>query len=635
MFPRLSALAVAAAMVATLTATADAEPLAPAAGSGSRIAVVGHSSLPSAIGQTGLNGDVAVLGTVAFVGFGTNGGFAAQWNKTPMCRQAGAVPGTVKVVNVAEPTNPVVLAEIKIGDQTLLARDVAAIRVEQRSAANTFVGDLLAVAVEACGLRPSTGSTPGIHLFDVTNPASPILVGRHAAASATREVSLVQGADGKVLAYTADQGEGVRVIDVTDPAKPTRLSTFGPVFAFGSTRECRPFLGLVQGVSVNQAGTKAYSAFYDSGLLVHDTSIPSTPIELSRTEYAAREEGNSFRFVPNATERAALATDDDPNPARTTVTARSGAAALFTEPGGTQPGVFRACEAVWGGPLYERATPEVSAEVVHVGFGCNPVEYAGRDLRGKIVLTDRGGFSSEGPSPTSPCFFDERARRAQEAGAVGVLIASTNPDYNVPGGSGVLLAPDSTAPGDGGVDRSGNPVSIPVAMITMEAGAALKETPLTVVTIADQADTWGALRVFDLTGARPAQVATVETARSRTLTPGEGRHHATEAIWDGNFALVAWMSDGLQVLNLADPASPRRWAAYVPPAAADATGNYGTVPLVAGVAKLGTARYVVSDVNAGLYVVDVLVSTSQCKDEGWKHFGFANQRACADSASGA
>lgn len=567
---------------------------------------------------------MAVLGDHAFVGAGTNGGFASQWNRTPTCKEA-ASPTPVKVVDLSDPSNPNVAATIDVdapgAPGKTVPRDVAALHVDHLSVKNDFTGDLLAVALESC--NGASDGLVGVNFYDVSNPSNPVLLSHDSRADniATRDVSLVQRPDGRVFALEANQGSldgvtgGIHVVDVTAPAAPTQVGSFSHTdtdefFSFFSTQECRPF-NFAQGAAANAAGDTAYVAYQDEELFTLDMANPtgSLPVE-SHTEYDAAE-GNSFRFVPNTDETRALATDEDLSPADTSLTITQGSPQGFTEPGADESGVFRGCEAIWGAPLYQQADSSIDdQQIAFVGgkpdgngdFGCERTDYDGVDVAGKIVVVFRGG-----------CFFDRKARVAQDPnqdgdtadGGAALLIANSQADHHTDEGSGVLFSPDAGDPGDAGVE-------IPLAMITQEAGTAIAdaiEDGETVKgTLADTADTWGGLRIFDLTGSSPKQVGTFTAPHTTTLPPDdglEGLYHATNATFtdDGN-ALVAYMSDGLRLADLSDPADPREAAHYVPPAVADPTGNYPTEPLVVDVATFDDL-VVISDINGGLYVLDV------------------------------
>jgi MYXO-CTERM domain-containing protein len=84
-------------------------------------------------------------------------------------------------------------------------------------------------------------------------------------------------------------------------------------------------------------------------------------------------------------------------------------------------------------------------------YGCT-VEGRLAPLDGKIAILDRGG-----PSADAGCSFVEKARNAQDAGAVGLLIA--NNVANPP-----LITPSGTAPD----------ITIPVVLMTQADGTTLK-----------------------------------------------------------------------------------------------------------------------------------------------------------------
>lgn len=596
-------------------------------GEGSGLGVVGHNDLQPGDGREGLTGHMEVLGDHAYVGEGTNGGTAFQWNKTPRCNDTDApVPDeySVKVVNLADPSDPQVVAEIPARgpDVTLepeftLVRDIAVLDVEPVTGdTGAFTGDLLAVAQESCS-QTGAGAV-GVNFYDITDPANPEFLGRDERSvgnTHTRHVSLVQvddpgdPDDGRVYSLEANQGGfagGIHVVDVTVPNAPAPIGTFDRPQVEGAftTGECRPF-GFAQGVTANEAGTRAYAAYQDHGLFVLDLDdIPAAsgtdPLpQLDVVDHVPRgadEEGNSFRFTPNDGETAALATSEDLNPADTTVTVDNGSAADFVEPGGDTPGEFRGCEAVWGKPLYTQDTPSVDGEVAFaLDGGCDPADYP----TGKsdyIALTTRGG---EDDDTGGICTFDEKARTASAQGAVALLIHNSTDDHHGDG-SGVLFSPDSVEPVDAGVD-------IPLAMITQEAGLEIRDsiaetsTAIT-ATIGDSADTWGALDIFDLTGSSASKAATYGTANTTSLPNSDELFHIVQAEWDGDRAVAAAMSDGVRVLDLSDPSAPQEVASFVPQGVSDPTGNYPAVPLVVDVAVFGDL-VLATDINDGLYVL--------------------------------
>ncbi len=121
---------------------------------------------------------------------------------------------------------------------------------------------------------------------------------------------------------------------------------------------------------------------------------------------------------------------------------------------------------------------------------------------------------------------------------------------------------------------------------------------------------WGYLRIFSLQNlGRPDQVASFKTRRSKQQTPTRpGDFTIHNPYVKGNTAYLSWYSDGVRILDIADPTAPAETAYFIPPAVADPVGYFPTAPLVWGVvtSSVGTERLVfASDINAGLYVFRV------------------------------
>jgi hypothetical protein len=100
----------------------------------------------------------------------------------------------------------------------------------------------------------------GLRVIDVSNPAAPFEVGFYDTPGAASGVA-VAGA----YAYVADEFRGLRVVDVSNPAAPVEVGFYDTS-------------GTAWGVAV--AGSYAYVADDDSGLRVFDVSDPAAPFEV-------------------------------------------------------------------------------------------------------------------------------------------------------------------------------------------------------------------------------------------------------------------------------------------------------------------------------------------------------------------
>ncbi len=622
--------------------------LLPALAAAQSMRLVAHSNL----GGAGLNGDLTIVGTTAIVAAGmmqAGGVHAHLYNPYP----CPAV--TVKLVDLSSPARPTVVGTIPIPDG-IAAHGVSAAHV--RTAA--FTGDLLAVALTMCGAGGNTHDR-GVAYYDITHPASPILLGRYLAdgdiphpdslpiecgekpsrspercASSQHSVSLTQRADGRVLSLSLEPGAAaskypsgdLRVVDVTDPRMPRQVGAFPPpgtpIF---SNNGCRPF-SAGHGAGFARDGTRGLLAFYDGGLFVLDLARPDSLREFGHFRYPSeRAFEGSAAYVASARVNGrdlALISEADIIPSATSLDV-SGPASVA--------GSRLACEAIFTlydqtlrAQLYRQPAGEVSGELAYIGRGC-PMSHAMdmthadmgtneadpylADVKDRIALIDRSAQPIQaGIAAGSGCSVAERVVLAQSKGARAVVILQTS-----------ASAPQAFSP-DG--DPAG--VAIPVTMIDKSDGDALRSALCSRVvegrcaggsairaTLRDRRGEWGALRVVDITDpAAPREVGVFRTPNSATFPPHDlGVLSPQRAVVRGDYAVVPWNSDGARVLDLSRGA-PREIASFVPPDVADPTGvlpakayvmSVGLLVLPSASAK--PREYVlISDINSGLYVLE-------------------------------
>lgn len=128
---------------------------------------------------------------------------------------------------------------------------------------------------------------------------------------------------------------------------------------------------------------------------------------------------------------------------------------------------------------------------------------------------------------------------------------------------------------------------------------------------------WGHQVLYDLSDpAQPVPLSTFTTENSVAgeddTVPRDGYYSAHTSIPYGETTeLVAWFSDGVRVVDLADPTNPTEVAYFVPPPRADPQGWWvapdGTreIPMVWGVAADDRFVYA-SDINSGLWIFRVI-----------------------------
>ncbi len=126
---------------------------------------------------------------------------------------------------------------------------------------------------------------------------------------------------------------------------------------------------------------------------------------------------------------------------------------------------------------------------------------------------------------------------------------------------------------------------------------------------ADGYTDWGYLRVYDVADpANPRQVGAFLTANAHTDRlngPADsGTYSIRDAHLQGNFGYLSWYSDGLRVVDLANPRSPQEVGSYVPPDTPDPYGVFANKAQVWSVVTQPERNLVLaSDINFGLYVL--------------------------------
>jgi hypothetical protein len=116
-------------------------------------------------------------------------------------------------------------------------------------------------------------------------------------------------------------------------------------------------------------------------------------------------------------------------------------------------------------------------------------------------------------------------------------------------------------------------------------------------------DRWGFARVWDISNPeQPKEIGSFETRHSASSrTDGLFTVHNPEV--HGDLLYLSWYSDGLRVLDISEPESPREIASFVP----EPEESYGgeSIPsLVWGVHVEGDLVFL-SDMAAGLYILEI------------------------------
>ncbi|MGQ0521688.1 MAG: hypothetical protein ACT4PX_11140 [Actinomycetota bacterium] len=408
----------------------------------------------------GQNGDVAVLGTTAFVGGGALF-HGAHSSPGRICTDYGGV----KVVDLSNPSAPVLRTTIRIEDTkgvtnranqkfdnvSVSAGAVDALRINTP----TFTGDVLAIATQRC--EPSFFNGARIEFWDVTNPASPAKIGvfdpetlinpTPGATPATgawgifEDVRMFARGDRVYAVATTPFSIGnahdaspfgdLRILDITDIRNPKQVGTFPPVnIGQDSVNGCRAFLA-GRAAAPTPDGKSAILSFYDGATsfgpnpaavlkidldnlpkVVPGTTPPQFNPSPAHWDYPPNPtvEGNAADVQPFTGPGGALMTfvsEDDLDPALTNVTITGPASSASS---------FRGCEILVGKKLYEFPGQQQAGPIAYVGRGCPatatvavPDDYLA-DPSGKIAVVDSGG-----------CTALEKLQRLIGAGGLAIM----------------------------------------------------------------------------------------------------------------------------------------------------------------------------------------------------------------------
>ena len=644
-----------------------------APGEATNLTVVGHSDL----GGQGLNSDVAVSGNIAVVGAGYVPMNTMQGANTKIAADNNAPPCTtvpVKVVDLSNPARPVVASTIPTPAGQSVP-DVDLLRVSTPA----FHGELAAIAYASCDYDQQTFRDRGVVLtgsfadrgvafYDVTDPRQPHLLGRYRAdfenadpaappcgrppagadnrcAQDIFSVELKRTKDARILAL-ASRPDGadrstpatdVRILDVTDPSRPVQVGTWPPLGdapARTSNLGCYPRSGS-RNPHFSADGTKVYVPYLDGGLFTLDVNDLTSPRSLGQWTYPAdwNIEGNGA-FVDTAQvggRQLALLSDEDIWWQTSAFRVNSPVNLAGDKVGCSD--LFTSADQKFVSQIFRNPGGQLPGQLAYVGRGCPertpalvtiaPDPYLA-DPRGKLLFADGNTNTDTQPTLNSAgCTFNSRVRRAQDAGAIGVvLITAATIPFSI---AGFPPTGSPREPKDQNGALTGD-VSIPGFQVNQAAGLAIRNvlcptatfvagpagsntgtcTPTAPVngSLVDLPGEWGGLRVLDVTNpAAPTQRTIYRTQRSLQMPPPDyrGIYSVHHAVVEGDRAYVAWNSDGLRVLDLGS-GLPSEIASFVPPDTPDPTGTIPAKARVVGVAY--TATHIIAiDVNSGLWVL--------------------------------
>jgi hypothetical protein len=316
------------AAVACLVVAGPAAAQAPhQKGAAFNMVAVGHNDL----GGRGFNADVWVHEEHAYVG---SWGFSdfASGSKTRFC--PGPDKSGVAVLDATDPTDPQRVATLANPDGTSV-EDVVVFTAEHGPLAGR---DLAVGGIQVCGgSRYDTTIFRGLVVWDVTNPASPVKLGRLSTGCCTRglhELEVQHRPDlRKTFVYASvpaseypdalspsgrrDQdGRGdFRLIDVTRPAAPVEVSNWGVHHDLGGPPApglgCDPDPIFGHSAEPSADGKLAFVSYWDSGFIALDVSEPANPIFKGRTVYPLNADGDGHSSSYDEARELLFTADED------------------------------------------------------------------------------------------------------------------------------------------------------------------------------------------------------------------------------------------------------------------------------------------------------------------------------------
>ena len=416
-------------------------------------------------------------------------------------------PGGYEIYNVDDPTAPVHLAHVQTDDVNALLRD--GLGFVDFGVHNLFLftqGDNDYVGAVA------NSEFGNFQIFDISDPASPTLVGFWGA-----ESLLFPGVD---FATTTDFG------GVILPADAYLFSGFGA----SQNR-------FLHDITITADGTQAYLANWDAGLILLDISDPTSPSLVSVAIDPASEDGevNSHAVWPNESGDIVIEGEEDFTPFES----------VFTIDTGPNAGSYPAAEASFTTPIDSLPGAMMSGSTTYVGLACDggdPVP-AGSG----IALIQRGA-----------CDFDEKATNVINAGYSGMVV------FN------------DAARGDALVTMGGDSRAIPGVFVGHSTGLAIAGVgtagELVIgasgasVSASSEPNGWGGFRIWDYSNpANPVLAAIFNTVCSADPTDPScdpaGTYTAHNVIVETTDkgrvkAYISWYSDGMLVLDITDPYNP-------------------------------------------------------------------------------
>ncbi len=452
----------------------------------------------------------------------------------------------------------------------------------------TFIGQLGGSnrAVDAQGNYAYIGEGPRLTVFDVSNKANPVAVGRTAPLPNVIWQVKVVGE----YAYVAAGYSGLRIINIANSAAPAEVASLDTS-------------GFASGVDV--AGDYAYVADGGYGLRIIDISNPKKPVQVGITPPKSEwvlgvAVSGDYAFL--ATEEIGLAIFDISDPTAPTQVSSyiTGGEGSEVEVDGDTVYIEVTSNTVKAIDISDLTTPTLRTNFSLVDY-CSGLVLEGNTLyigdgnRLRIFdVTDPDAPSAEGDLEVLPSIYDLASDGSHiYAAGSGLHIIDVSDLSNLAERSFyrlLLEADDVATMGDYAFVASGWD-GLSIVDISVPGDPILKEqvdTPGIARGVAAAgnyvyvADAWTGLRIINVSDpTKPVEASSVST-------PGS----AYDVFITGNAAYIADYNRGLRIIDITNPSAPSEAGHW------DTPGNAHAVAVAGGYAY-------VADGEKGLRIIDV------------------------------
>jgi hypothetical protein len=250
----------------------------------------------------GFTAGLAVNNEIAYMG---------TWGRPDLCPNTG-----VRVIDASDPTEPVLVGTLAGADEFpgTSTDGVWAGSIDT----DAFTGDIAVVSVRLCDtseLSRIRNDFRGMAIYDVTDPASPVLLGTYDSGERTQGVNDVTAAvrpDGTVVvsatvmqSYRHTEGElgDWRLIDITDPTAPVQLADWDYRATLPDDDPAKRDINLhSHTTTIAPDGMSVWVAVWDAGMVMLDLNYPRDPEVVAHVAVAAGTDGNahSIAFDPES-----------------------------------------------------------------------------------------------------------------------------------------------------------------------------------------------------------------------------------------------------------------------------------------------------------------------------------------------